>query len=254
MKRMIFVLLLSILPPLVLAQSGKAVQTGVKLATQSDIALRVAQQTARQSLSRTPALAQITNWTGKPLVRVQQAGNVSIPASDDLSPVAVRVPDWQTTARYLFPEGRQGHKAHIPSAFEKRQGAAFYRGLSLRRLDELKNLLVNGMERDKVSAYFPGIFAADEAKMALGYATPWGALYPSLPVIVRIPDTPELAAENIWEKKTPFSGVFRQDVKPRFISDVMVFLEVNGKPGWHKVMLVDEEMVFIPVLGTTLSW
>ena len=110
------------------------------------------------------------------------------------------------------------------------------------------------MEVSKTSSYFGGIFAALDAKMALSYAMPWGALYPSLPVVVRIPNTPELSAKNALEWRSHFDGVFRQNVTPRFISDVMVFLEVNGKPGWYKVILVDGELVFIPTFGTTLSW
>lgn len=263
MKKFVWILLVSVFVSPVLAQESSIIRAGAKLAAPSgEMALRVTQQVEKQAALRAAEavsatrVAQITNWVSKPSIRVQQAANTetSLGSKEQAAAVAARVLDWDAAAQHLFPEGRYGHKAHIPTLFGEQTESALYRGITIRRLDELKELLVKGMTRDRTASYFAGIYAALDAKMALSYATPWGALYPSLPVMVRIPNTPELSAENALEWRSHFDGVFRNDVTPRFISDVMVFLEVNGKPGWYKVVLADEELVFIPAFGTTISW
>ena len=255
MKKIICILSVIIFTSPAFAQRNEMLRLGAEaIGTQSDIALKVGQTIGKNLTNAAPTTVtvQIVNWVEKPSIRVQYVENGPVPfISTEMAPVlTAEVLDWKTAAKYILPAGRDGDKAYVPTSFGQQKEPAFFRSIPLRRSSELKNLLVNGMELNKTASYFNGIFVADDATYALNYAVPWQALYPSMPVLVRIPNTPELVAENALERRTHFSGVFHKDVKPRFMSDIWVFLKINNNPGWYKVILVDDEMVFIPVLGT----
>ena len=261
MKKIILSLSVLMFASPAFTQVGRAImQSGFRSvgSTQSSMALKVGQKVGQEALAHTSAisLVPITNWVGQPFIQVRTIENNIIPSKNFPVPPSAstaEVLDWKTAAQYIFPAGRYGHEAYIPTSSDNSQGRYVFRGLPIRRLDELKNLLVNGMERSKTASYFNGIYVADHVTEALGHSVPWGALYPSLPVIVRISNTPELSAENPMEWRTPFTGVFHKDIKPRFM-DIWVFLKVNGNPGWYHVISVDNEMVFIPAMGTPVSW
>ena len=260
MKKLILILLLTIgiTPAFAQGNGGKAiVRAGTKAtATQSSIALTVGEQMARQALSR-PSFAQITNWAAKPLIRIQSPSNLTAPMSGELPVLESRVLDWKTVDSYLFPQGHDGRVMYIPTSWKNWQDpneAAWYRGMKFTRLDQIKNLLESGMELSKISPRYPGVFSSSEIDLALKYASPVGAVAPVLPVMVKMPAVYELSKENEPDGRVDFMRVFRRDIAPEFISDVMVFLEVNGEPGWYKAVLQDNELVFIPAFGTLFSW
>ncbi|MCQ2410429.1 MAG: hypothetical protein MJ053_02690 [Elusimicrobiaceae bacterium] len=77
----------------------------------------------------------------------------------------------------------------------------------------------------------------------------------ALPVMVKIPVTRGLRIFNA-PQSTGFANevYFYENLRAKRISDMMVFLEVGGKPGWYKVVLSPEgEVVFIPMSSHEIS-
>lgn len=231
--------------------AGPVQAQGIKLGTQSIVALKVEQQILHNGVPSVLTLAQIINFSGKPLIQIQ------LP-KDQISPVdhlqKVRILDWQTTTKYLLPEGREGHVAYIPGSWkEDPKASAWYRGMTFMNLRDLENLLHKGMELSKVSPRYPGVFATYYPDLALKYAVPCGSLAPVMPVMVKVPAVFELSKEKDPDGRIDFMRIFHRDIAPSFIADVMVFLEVNGKPDWYKVILVNNRMVFIPAFGVIIN-
>ena len=258
MKKILLLVWIILLAICAFAQGGKVVKTGVQFATQSDVALKVAQKVQQTSVRAAvvPVSAQIGNWSGKPLIRVRPSaadmGASRAPVTDNPQFV-VRVLDYKTAAQYLLPQGREGRVAYIPSSFQEQKNSAWYKGMHVTNLDGLKHVLTKGMTLDKAHHY-GGVFATTEVELAQKYTVAWGSVYPGMPVLVRIPFTPKLYTENKPDGGFGFIHKFRQDLSPSLISDVMVFLEVNGEAGWYKVVLQEDELVFQPVSGVTISW
>ncbi len=259
MKQMILILLSVICFSPLFAQSGKIVDTGMKAASSSKefvlkVGQKAGQQLARQAVCNIP-MAQILNWSGQPLVRVRPLEDIVVPFSPE-NPVSLlaKVLDYNVAARYIFPEGRDEHKIYIPTPWENQTQPAWYRGMKIHNLLELRNLLENGLELSKISPRYPGIFSTSEIDLALKHAVPWGAVAPVLPVVVKMPATFELSKENEPDGYADFLRLFRRDIRPDQIEDVMVFLSVNETPGWYKVVLQEGELVFIPAFGSIKTW
>ena len=123
--------------------------------------------------------------------------------------------------------------------------------MRLGELDEVKNLLVNGLEVDK-SNYIGEIYASPSIFSSLGYAI--DGEKPGLLVLIQIPETPALQS-YLEEEIQVVTGevIFHQDIPARFISDVWVFLETNGTPEWYKVTLEEGTLVFTPC-GEITKW
>lgn len=142
--------------------------------------------------------------------------------------------------------------AYVPSSFANAK-KSLYRGMKISEISELKNILINGLEMNK-SHYVGEIFTSPFIPVALNYALPtlwdkWeGEIRVDLPVLVRIPLT-----DKVWKENAPdqfaTQWIFRKDVPADMISDVMVFLEVDGKPAWHKAVLKDGEIALVAVPG-----
>ena len=148
-------------------------------------------------------------------------------------------------------------QAFVPQGLTT-DGTNFYRGMQLSTLDDLKNLLVNGLERSR--SYYDGdIFVSPEPYIALNHALPrlwdtWnGKMQVDLPVLVQIPVTEQLLLENAPKSLGPRWIFNRRDVAAYLISDVWVFLEVNEVPGWYKATLENDEVVLSPVPGEWLD-
>ena len=158
MKRMLcFILLIGSISP-VWAQEDKVVKAAMGAATQSDVALKIAQQVEKTAISRAYAnvlSVQITNWVGQPSIRVQQAANGAkyLGGSEQVPALTARILDWEAAAQNLFPDGRYGHKAHMPTLFGAQQESAFYRGLPVRRLDDLKNLVKVVLDKEEFKKF-----------------------------------------------------------------------------------------------------
>lgn len=232
------------------SQSGKSIKTWWKaLTARPSITARVSQAVARRAASVPGAVgvqvAKISNLPGSPLVRV----NLPQTETAGSHPLPARVLPPGQLCRAVNPAGFS--QLYIPSAFAM-QRETLYRGLRLNHLQDLKNILTRGMEISR--SQFSVIYSSYLLDIALGYMLPPGqwVVYENLqeldfelPVVVKIPVTIRLL-----EKNTPFEGkdevFFRQDLWPEFISDVMVFLEINGQADWYRATVENGELVLTP--------
>ncbi len=183
---------------------------------------------------------KITNLPGEPLVKL---GGPLSAANNGVSTkyLKAHVFGSDTRASTLFPQGWLGNTLYVPSSWQYRDKNFWYRGMLLHHTEELKNILINGLELDKTR--HAGIFASSEILTALLYAANDVPTFMALPVLIRIPKTSQLSTPAM-----PCGlALFSQDIPANFLTDVMVFLEVGGKPGWYKVTLENGELVFTPV-------
>ena len=121
------------------------------------------------------------------------------------------------------------------------RGPSFYRGMVLPDLQSLKQVLTKGLEWKKTN--YNRIFASRYLAVALDHAY----INPGpLPVLIRIPETNRLRFNNIMDGDN-WTVTFGRDIPADMLSDVMVFLKINGIPGWYKATLENEELVLTPV-------
>jgi len=249
---------------------GKAVvRAGTKAtATQGDLALRVArgfqQQTLRTSQSSVVLMAQLVDSPEQPLLRVR------LPQAE-VAALGVNPPVLQ--ARLLYSDEVFNYtnltasaQLYVPQAFvnEKR---SWYRGMELNTFDEIKNILVNGLEVEKVHFYEgnDGVYVSAHLPVAMSYAIaaeyvrqpgvngeedfymPQSFSFRSLhriPVVVSVPVT---LAEARAYSLLSYEYEFFHTILPSNISHVMTFLEVNGKTDWYEAVLENNELVLVKV-------
>lgn len=205
------------------------------------------QQTAQKSLSQTDErMAQIANLPGKPTiwVRLPHVEDTDVPI---LSARIIKPSELHENISLV-----ESLQLYMPDAFYV-PGDAAYRGMRLDDMDDLKNLLANGLETSH-TAYDEGIYAANSPAVALSYAIPsydsciyesfLGGEFP-IPVITKIPLTKELLQTNAPGHSKGWL-VFGKDLPKEMISDVIVFLEIDGKPDWYRVTLEQEKIFFTP--------
>ncbi len=186
-------------------------------------------------------LIQINRLMGNPTARLLSAAEkgsvtatLNIPGTN-LIPARTLEPD--ELRKVLTPR----FQTYVPSPFIQAENSV-YRGMKLNELSELKKILEHGLKMNK-SLYAGKIFASPTYEVAINYAIPriwdrWGdQQLTDLPVMVRISS----AGKN---KPEPFAGqlVFRRDVPADQLADVMIFLEVNGTPGWYRATLNEGEV------------
>jgi len=247
----------------VFAQGGKVVKSGVDAMRGASLLQKIsAQEVARQAAASAVRLVQITNMPGKPLVKL----GTSLSVRDEMGarPSAVLParmlpgPDSYYFLRPADPIGRYTGDYFVPQDILGNE-VSFYRGMRLGKIDDVKNLLINGLERNK--SHYDGIYASFSFPIPVLYAT-IGA-EPNLQVLIKIPATqplrlyaPESFPDDRYAAKAFQMGeevIFQHDIPARFISDVWVFLEVNGQPDWYKATLQDGEVVLTPVPGRTFT-
>ena len=232
------------------------VGAGVKFATQSDVALKVAQKVGQQTARASCLPAQyikIANLPGKPLMPLYLGEQTCLASALQSNvPLDAKLLDPRTIDKFF--SSRNKGPVYVPAPWVNQQEPSWYRGIWLYDLTALKNVLVNGMEVSR--SHYREIFVISRMDLALQYALPptvWAG--PILPVVVRIPMVPELLEQSksdlCFEKG--LVDMFYRDIPASFIADVMVFLEVDGKPGWYKVILQKDELTFRPVVGVNLS-
>ena len=192
---------------------------------------------------------KITNLPGEPLVKL--GGTVDDAPTILSARMLVGADSWH----FIRPTdaiGRYTEQTFLPKDILENK-ESFYRGMRLGKLDDIKNLLINGLEVNK-SNYSGEIYASLQISIPLYYATMGSE---NLPVLIQIPATETLRSyapeafptEDRYAAKAFQTGevcIFRRDIPAHFISNVWVFLEVNGKPDWYRVTLEDDALVFTP--------
>ena len=235
----------------VFAQKGKILQAGLNAAEHApqnitqNIGRELQRTTLQSARSNAPQMARIINLPDMPQVQVRL---------DDSYPAGSEV-----EARLLFRNElyrnvglAESLHEHMPVAFTYPKKEVF-RGVKLAKLGELENLLRNGMELDK-SHYKGSIYCGYAPTTALDYALPteesfiyenWAEPDMTFPVIMQIPLTEQLLQENPLDPLEDWA-VFHKTIPADRISNIVVFLEINGKQDWYKAGLENNRLLLTP--------
>ena len=138
----------------------------------------------------------------------------------------------------VFPDGLESKKIYIPPALYS-QNPVGYRGIALNDIGELKNLLENGLEAQR----------SRDGKMFFSGWLPTSLFFSKharekIPTIIQFQ-----VPEDMLVYKYNYDYFVMQDISPVYFNQVMIFLEVNGKPGWYTVTLENGELVFTEQTG-----
>ena len=113
-----------------------------------------------------------------------------------------------------------------------------YRGMHVADLENVKDILLNGLKVGKT--HENGIYVTTAPILARHYArtqTPG-----EIPVFVTMEQ--DDVVDYLQPKRNEYFS--ETDIPAEAISHVFAFLEVDGKPNWHRVVLQDK-MIFIPL-------
>lgn len=241
-KNLFMLALWSLVTVSVSAQENALIKAGSGLGTQSDIALKISQKI------KLPASRVVL-----PLAFMNVPAPVET-ANHPFVPSVVVVPPQEVSKLTILPGNIvQGtalstkyFNRHMPEfddldlyslvAFRE-NGASLYRGMVLRDLYDLKNILINGLEVNKTR--YDRIFTTPYLSAALDYAA---NNYGYFPVIVQLPETNELLSRP--HRRTIDEIFLYGDIAPEHISHVMVFMKIGEKPGWYDVVWQEDKLVF----------
>ena len=271
MKKLLIGIIVSGCSVLAFAQEEKLLQLSVhgggeiinKAQSATEQGIRAADDVARSlenALNAAHASGPIMEVLSLPADHTLAPQTPSVPWQLETSPQQVaqlanpvvsqaRLPGLNQLHEKIFPAADQ---IYVPVSFAQDETSFVYRGLKLARPEDIKNILLNGMEVGK-SSFLGQVFATPSLRLALNYAlqSKHDILAAQrgerqIPVIVRIRLTQELA-DKVPAGVAGFKHVFYQTVPAKDLTDVMVFLEMNGKQTWHKASLHNGEMVLRPV-------
>lgn len=196
-----------------------------------------AQGTAAQTLPLTVKTLKIINLPNRPSVQVL----LDTPPVPHTKSSIRLIPPRQVRTLLYQPDER---KVFLPRDFVT-QTKALYRGMAIEDMDELKNILINGLETNK-SNFGEKIFTAYDPLTAVLYAQPTHRFNTkaNLPILVKIPLTPDL--EQYAPKHFETAEAFQKNIPANAISDVWILLEVNKKANWYKATLENGKIVLFP--------
>ena len=251
MKKLLLILIAAATVSPLYAQvgnAGRAVTSVVEgSARGTELAAGVSRKVAAQTVTPAAALrlAQITNLPGKPLVQVRLNTDETSPL-EEILPVRI-LPSIQIY-KSVSPLGSR--QLYVPSAFTETKNV-LYRGMRFTKLSDVENLLLRGLEI-RLSAYSE-IYFAYLFSMAMGYTLPRipdEEVKGDFPIVVKVPVIPQLPVSQ-----TGVTAQAYQDLPAEFISDVMVFLEINGRADWYKAIVENNKLVLVSVPTTyTPGW
>ena len=186
---------------------------------------------------------RIANLPGEPLVKLSGAAD-NVPA---VSPARI-LSGKENFEKILL--GTFGlNFVYVPTALNTGEEAV-YRGLRLYDLESVKNILEHGLEYTRVSKQAEArIYFTSSLPRAVWFATrQFNSPESVIPVLVKfdIPDKNHVYARQSTLDESSDYYYFMRNIHASFIKDVMVFLEVNGKPGWYKATLKDGKLVLMP--------
>ncbi len=116
------------------------------------------------------------------------------------------------------------------------------RGMRLTRLDEIENILLNGLEVNKTMSKF--IYTTPTLFYALSYAESTTE-ETSISVLIAIDQ--DAVAEQLKPTDLRYEFYSKMDISQEAIAHVFVFLDINKQPAWYRVVLQGDDMVFIPL-------
>ena len=168
------------------------------------------QAQVKRSIPVTPVTVtshiQIVNLPKQPVVQLRTP-ETSVPAT-----LQGRVLNEQQMTPVVFPGGPSSRKTFIPPALNSQEPVG-YRGMALNDLDELKNILENGLEFKRTAN--KGVFFSGHLHTALLFATPTKE---KVVVLVQIQPPANIPLyEYYYEYYT------KQDIPASALKTVMVF-------------------------------
>lgn len=195
---------------------------------------------AAQTLPLSVKTLKIINLPARPSVRIL----FDVPPAPRVKHSVRLVPPRQVYP-LIYKVGE--HQMFVPRNFVN-STKALYRGMAIANLDELKDILINGLKTTK-SNHMKRIFTSHDPDTAILYAQPTHLFneQANLPVLLKIPLTP--AVEQYAQERFPMATAFLQDIPAEAIPDVWILLEVNKKADWYKATLEDGEIVLFPAHG-----
>lgn len=136
-----------------------------------------------------------------------------------------------------YGEADNALDVHVARLNQPGNTTFLYRGMHITDLKEIEDIWANGLPVGKTG--YNSIYMSSNHAVARHYAK----LEEGIPVVVMI-------------KKDVIAGSLRpanltnfyaeQDIPFQAIFDVFVLLDINGTPGWHRVMWQDK-LVFVPL-------
>lgn len=234
-------------------KAGDAAITGVKAATRgAELAAGVTRKVAAQVIDQAAfsRLAQIVNLPSKPPIKFRAE---QVPTAPYAAVAPVRLLTPLKMRKIVF----DGEGLYVPEKLGNSDEWLLFRGMQFNSLAELENMMRKGLEISK-SNYKNKIHTTPALNIALGYTFP--SRYSSvaeegkkiIPVLVTIPYTQAMERGNSFYADG-FQYVFEKDVAAQYMGDVFVFWALDKKPGWHKVTLENNELLFTPVPGTNIT-
>ena len=209
------------------AQEGKPIKAVFKARSSAALTEVLGKQVARQAVSM-PKIpvekwVRIGNLPGSPTVRVRLLLTRNLLTVPDV--LSARVPEGNDMARQVFSENWT--KLSVPLSLNGPE-PALYRGMRLRNLEELTHILTHGLEINKTR--FPALFFSSLVADAVGYSA--GYRESNISVVVKVPVQPDMlgAFKRYWVNEY----VFPYNMPADKLSEVMVFMEVEGKGNWYK--------------------
>ena len=199
----------------------------------------------QKALARSAVNLPIVNLPTRPVVQFHFKG---LPAPASLKPVRL-LPQTKLFATLFVGTPKSGFgdkQVFVPGGLIG-PAKALYRGIKLADIEEVKNLLMNGLETRKVRMQSREIFTSFDPVHALLYAIPGSTDKAMLPVLIKIPFSPMLQ-EHI-SSQYPTATAFKWNIPAGLISDVWVLLDINGRPNWCKAVMQEGELVLLPGQG-----
>lgn len=230
MKKYLLFLLCVIIASPAFAQLGRGVSTGAKSVSLVETLRRAAAQKVLES--STPAIKAVAPPQNFPV-------RVALPQQTH-SLLMAQLVNSDKFLDEVFPI--QGLR-YLPQTFTDGTPALF-RGMSLSRVEDLKNILQKGLERNK--SVYSVLFFSGNIDEALSYATEEG---PAIPVVVKVEMTSQLMRHRPPYYDMADNYIFTRDLPSPFLTKVVAFLEVDGKPGWYEAVLENDEVVFLPAVA-----
>ena len=219
MKKSLLVLLLCLCCAPCFSQGVKAglqgIKTGVKgVSAAGQIEKNLAQQ-VRRACANSLVTASVDNLPGKPTLPTLLGQN-------ELYRIRMR---WGNT---------------FPSPFEDDRSAAFYRGMHLNNFEDVRNMLINGLE---IKASPRGIiYTTRRPSLAVTFAVA-PIQEGEFPALIRIPVTQELLRTNPPnETNAWYQSTFYQDIPSKML-EIFAFLEIDKQVGWYQITLTADNQL-----------
>ena len=244
MKKQSLLLLCVVLATSAFAQSNAVIKTGAETMHSAKMAQQVTRQLTAQKLesARGADMAgQISRQVAAQMTRVvlplefvnvpEAMVAASVPSQLELGPKDIKelriLPEAERVQATVFPSRKLDR--HMPEFDDldlysllgyRQHGVSVYRGMVLKDLQELKYLLVYGMQIGKTE--HDCIYTSRHLGVALDYASRY---YGNIPVVVQVPVTDFLLTRRV--RMDIMEEAFNMDIPAHMISNVMVFLKIN---------------------------